>query len=77
MKFLQEETRSKISELKSAVQREQDTLDSEVAREAAEAGAAAAALRELGARLQALQLQQDSHARLDTELRFWEEQDEA
>ncbi|XP_026738770.1 uncharacterized protein LOC113501747 [Trichoplusia ni] len=75
--LLLEETRSKISELKSAVQREQDSLDSEVSRESAEASAAAASLRELGARLQDLQLQQDNYTRLDTELRFWEEQDEA
>ncbi|KAL0868220.1 hypothetical protein ABMA27_007755 [Loxostege sticticalis] len=70
-----EETRTKISELKSAIQREQESLDSELSKESSEASSWASEQRELVARLEALRQHQEEYCRVHSELAFWEKQD--
>ncbi|KAJ8711957.1 hypothetical protein PYW08_008911 [Mythimna loreyi] len=74
---LLDETRAKIREMKTTVQREQDMLDNETSKEAADVAACAAELRELNARMQELKQQQEQHLRVDAELSFWEQQNDA
>ncbi|KAH9642582.1 hypothetical protein HF086_011175 [Spodoptera exigua] len=56
---VRDETRAKIREMKTTVQREQDMLDSETSKEADDVAATAAELRELNARMEELKLQQE------------------
>lgn len=76
-KILQDETRAKIREMKTTVQREQDMLDSETSKEADDVAATAAELRELNARMEELKLQQEEYTRTENELQFWEQQNDA
>ncbi|XP_075984660.1 kinetochore protein NDC80 homolog [Anticarsia gemmatalis] len=71
-----EETRTKIAEIKTSVQREQEALDTETSKETLDTAAAVAELRELNERMQELRQQQDEYAKIDTELQFWEQQDQ-
>ncbi|KAM3958872.1 kinetochore protein Ndc80 [Aphomia sociella] len=72
-----EETRTKIADIKAALHREQQSLEAEAAKEAAEATAWSAEEREVAGKLDALKTHQEEYAKVDSELDFWEKQDVA
>lgn len=76
-KYLQDETRAKITEMKTSVQREQQAFDAEVGRDASEAAEWNKELQETRDRLEALVAEQRNHTRVEQELEFWEKQNEA
>ncbi|CAH2054068.1 unnamed protein product, partial [Iphiclides podalirius] len=71
---LMEETQAKIAELKSLVELEQQARESELSKENAEAAAWSAEKLEIGRQVEALRTAQEHHAKVDTELDFWERQ---
>ncbi|XP_050355005.1 caldesmon [Nymphalis io] len=73
--LLLEEARTKIAEMKSNVQREQQSLDAELSKESSEAAAWTAEELEVADRLEKLRGCQEEYARVDSELEFWEKQD--
>ncbi|XP_045779461.1 kinetochore protein NDC80 homolog [Maniola jurtina] len=74
---LLEETRSKIADMKSSMQREQQALDAEVAKESSDAAAWSHEQQQTSARLEQLRANREEHAKVAAELAFWEKQDAA
>ncbi|CAG5056848.1 unnamed protein product [Parnassius apollo] len=70
-----EEAQSKLAELKSFVEREQQLLDNEDNKESAEEAAWSSEKLEISKKLEELQSDQEHHAKLESELEFWEKQD--
>lgn len=72
---LSEEIRAKISEAKCSAEREQQALDGETAREAAEAATWSRHLQDLADKMDELRAQQEHYAQADRDLQFWEKQE--
>ncbi|XP_034835721.1 kinetochore protein NDC80 homolog [Maniola hyperantus] len=74
---LLEETRNKIADMKSCMQREQQALDAENAKESSDAAAWSRDQQQTSARLEQLRANREEHAKVAAELAFWEKQDAA
>ncbi|KAJ0172058.1 hypothetical protein K1T71_012031 [Dendrolimus kikuchii] len=77
MAALVEETQAMIVELKASIEREQQLLEVDLAKEASEAATWSSEHQELTAKIEELKTLQEEYARIDADLQFWQKQDQA